>query len=270
GILSELGESWHSEAFDYVRRMTTALGPDSYLRFVEDAKREAGIPVIASLNCTSPGQWSDYAERIAGAGADAIELNLSLMPSGPEESSLEVEDRYLRVVGGVRARVEIPLAVKIGPHFTAMTRMATRFADQGASALVLFNRFLQLDVDPERIEIVPGSRFSSPKDAYTSLRWVSLLYGRVPCDLAAATGVHDGQGIVKLVLAGAAVVQIASAIYLHGFGHLGEMLSTVEKWLASKGFSSLDDVRGRLSQAQSPNPDAYERFQYIKAVSGLE
>ncbi|MBN1425416.1 dihydroorotate dehydrogenase-like protein [Candidatus Fermentibacteria bacterium] len=269
-ITDELRESWHAEAHDYVNRMSVALGPEAYLGFVRDAKGAVDIPLIASLNCTSHRGWPEFAKRLVDAGADAVELNLALFLSSSKEDSRAVEDRYLRIVESVRSSVDVPLAVKVGPYFTSMAHMAARFAEGGVSALVLFNRFHQLDIDVAKLGVISGSRFSTPQEMSTSLRWVSLLYGRVDCNLVGATGAHDGTGIVKFILAGATAVQVASAIYLHGMSRVGEMIATIERWMESKGFSSLDEVRGRLSQSVSGDPGAYERFQYIKAIAGIE
>lgn len=270
GIAAGMPMSPHPEAADYIDRMSRDLGPEAYLKFVSEAKAAVDIPIIASLNCVTPHRWPDYAERVVGAGADAVELNVAIMTSAPDVAAATVEDGYLRIIDAVRGRVPVPLAVKIGPQFTSVANMAARCADHGVAALVLFNRFYQPDFDVHRIELTIGPRFSTPAEVTTALRWVSLLFGRVGCDLIGATGIHDGEAVVKLILAGATAVQVASAIYLHGWSRIGEMLDEVERWLAEKGFSSLGEVRGRLSQVSSPHPEVFERYQYIKAISGLE
>ncbi len=269
-IPPEVREAWHPEAADYVERMNKDLGPEEYLRFVRAAKDAVGIPVIASLNCLTERRWPEYAQRCADAGADAIELNLALLPADPVGEASRLEDAYVRILEEVASRVSLPVAVKIGSSFTSVGRIASRLADHGASALVLFNRFYQFEIDPVRMRVVPGERFSHPSEASTPLRWVSLLYGRVPCDLVGATGIHDGAAVLKFILAGATAVQVASAIYLYGWDRLREMSASVDAWLSTKGFASLDQVRGRLSQVNSPDPGQYERYQYIKVVAGIE
>lgn len=265
--------SWlfgHPEAFEYVSKMGMALGPRKYLKLIEKAKSEVAIPIIASLNCISPKWWTDYAKQIAGAGADALELNISLMPSDPNRSSKDIEHLYFKIFEEVKWRIEIPIAVKIGPFFTSMARMANEFSRRGASALVLFNRFYQLDIDIEKLELSPGYRFSSPDEMNLTLRWIALLTGRVNCDLAASTGVHDGAGVIKQLLAGASTVQICSTLYLNGVEQIGRILRQMETWMKKHGFDSLDQIRGKLSQMQSDRPELYERLQYIKALVGIE
>ena len=260
----------HSEAFEYVSKMAMPLGPRDYLKLIEDSKAKVSIPVIASLNCISPRWWTDYAKQIAAAGADALELNVSVMPSDPERTSEDIEKIHLDIVGSLKEAIDIPIAVKIGPHFTSIARMANRLAEQGASALVLFNRFYQIDIDTEKIDLAPGVRFSTPDEASLPLRWIGLLAGRINCDLAATTGVHDSTGFVKQLLAGATAVQVCSSLYINGVEQIGRILSGVEAWMKECGFKSVDDFRGRLSQAESEHPELYERLQYIKAFVGIE
>jgi len=265
--------SWlpgHPEAFDYLRGFGMELGPHEYLKIVEEVKRAVSVPVIASLNCISPKWWVNYAKQIATAGADALELNISVMPSDPNRSSKEIEHLYFKMFEAVKTRIDIPIAVKIGPYFTSMARMAWELGRRGASALVLFNRFYQLDIDIEKIELAPGYRFSSPDEMNLSLRWIALLAGRVNCDLAASTGIHDGAGVIKQLLAGASAVQICSTLYLNGVKQIGKILKQIETWMKKHGFDSIDQIRGKLSQMQSDRPELYERLQYIKALTGIE
>jgi dihydroorotate dehydrogenase (fumarate) len=166
--------------------------------------------------------------------------------------------------------VSIPIAVKIGPYFTSMARVATELGDKGASALVLFNRFYQVDINIDRLDIVPGYRFSTPEEINFSLRWISLLAGRVGCELSATTGVHDASGMIKQLLAGAATVQVCSTLYIHGIGHIANMLSNLEAWMQKHHFTAVKDFQGRLSQKDSDRPELYERLQYIKALTGIE
>lgn len=262
--------SGHPEAFDYIRGMGMELGPRKYLKLVEEAKSAVSVPIIASLNCISPTWWVDYAKQIEAAGADAIELNMAVMPSDPDRSGEEIERLYFRILEGVKARVEIPIAVKIHPYFTSVARMAKELCRRGASAFVFFNRFYKLDIDVEKLEVVPGDRFSSPQEIYPSLRWIILLAGRVNCDLAASTGVHDGTGVIKQLLAGATAVQICSTLYLNGVEQIGRMLGQIEAWMNGHGFDSIGQIRGKLSQMQSDRPELYERLQYIKTLVGIE
>lgn len=259
----------HPEAIEYVERMGRYLGPRDYLDLIVDAKRNADIPVIASVNCVSPTWWSDYTEQIERAGADGIELNISIMPRGFDESSPEIEDRYVRIVAEARSHIDIPLAVKIGPWFTSLPSLASRLARAGADALVLFNRFYQLDVDVDSLSLAPGYQYSSEKEIYQTLRWVSILHGDVDCDLAGSTGVHSGAGVVKLLLSGARVAQVCSVLFREGVDRLSTIVAEVSQWMDSKGFSAVDEFCGRLSQTNSGEPEAHERLQYIRALTGL-
>lgn len=263
-------DSWHPEAFEYVSRMVKDLGPTHYVSLVKKAKEAVSIPVIASLNCISNDWWPDYATRIADAGADAIELNMAIMPTDIQRSTQDIEATYLGIVDEVKKRVSIPVAVKIGPYFTSLTRFASQLDDHGVAGLVLFNRFYQIDIDIERLQIKPGSRMSSPRELSVPLRWVSILAGKFDCDLVGATGIHEGVGVIKHLLAGAAAVQLCTTLYLNGLEKIGEILNDMSAWMNTKGFDSIDDFRGRLSQERSPVPETYERLQYIKAIVGIE
>jgi dihydroorotate dehydrogenase (fumarate) len=269
-IQRELRDTWHPEAFEYVARMEQDLGPTAYLSLIEEAKKAVSIPVMASLNCMTPAWWMDYAVRLADAGADALELNMAIMPSDATVGSGEIENRYFDVVEGITKRVKIPIAVKLGPYFTSLARFASLLCEKGASALVLFNRFYQFDIDLNRIALRAANRLSSPRELTGSLRWISILSGRVKCDLAGATGIHDGDAVLKHILAGAAAVQICSTLYVDGLEKIETILSQMEIWMSNKGFTSIAQIKGRLKQSESRNPEAYERLQYIKALVGIE
>ena len=276
-ILADMRESeirtemlWHPEALAYVQRMGLELGPTEYLQLVRDCKKAVSIPVIASLHCVTPGLWIDYARRIEEAGADAIELNISIMPSDPKRPSADVESRCLDIVEGAARAVKLPVAAKIGPHFTSIAFMAKELWKRGASALVLFNRFYQFDIDLEKLSLKGAYRLSTPLEIALPLRWIALLSGKVKCDLSASTGVHDSAGAIKMLLAGATTVQLCSMLYLKGLGQIAATRDGVETWMNERGMKSLDDVRGKLSQMQSGAPELYERLQYIKALVGIE
>jgi dihydroorotate dehydrogenase (fumarate) len=260
----------HTEAFEYVSKMVMPLGPRDYLKLIEEAKAAVSVPVIASLNCITPRWWTDFARQIEAAGADALELNISVMPSSPARTGEEVEKIYLDIVDSLKGGIGIPIAVKIGPYFSSVARMAQEFSERGVSALVLFNRFYQIDIDTERIEMSPGLRFSSPDEISLPLRWIALLSGSVECDLAASTGVHDGMGLVKQLLAGATTVQVCSVLYERGVEHIGNMLRELEAWMGKHGFERIGDFRGRLSRRATDRPELYERLQYIKIFVGIE
>jgi dihydroorotate dehydrogenase (fumarate) len=260
----------HTEAFEYVSKMAMPLGPRDYLKLIRESKSAVSIPVIASLNCISPRWWTDFARQIEGAGADAIELNIAIMPSDPDRTAQEIEAVYLDIVESLKGSINIPIAVKIGPYFTSVARMAGELCDRGVAALVLFNRFYQLDIDIAKHELAPGLRFSSPDEISLPLRWMALLAGRVDCDLAASTGVHGGAGMVKQLLAGATAIQVCSVLYEKGVDHIGTIISEMEAWMAENRFGKIDDFRGKLSRKATDKPELYERLQYIKTFVGIE
>jgi dihydroorotate dehydrogenase (fumarate) len=242
------------------------VGPHEYLSLVERAKRSLAIPVIASLNCTSTGRWTEYARDIEQAGADALEVNIYAVEADPAHSSAEVEGRYLEAVREVRGTVRIPVAVKLSPYFTALAHFAARLDEMGVNGLVLFNRFVQPDISLEKMAPVSTLTLSSPAEALLPLRWIAVLHGRVRAHLAASTGVYDAPAALKQILAGAQVVQLASALVKNGIPHLGKVLAGMEEWLARQGASSLEEVRGTLSQRAVQDPAAWERAQYVHLI----
>ncbi len=242
------------------------VGPHDYLSLVERAKRALEIPVIASLNCCAPGSWTGYARDIEQAGADALEVNLYAIEADPAVSSAEVEARYLDIVQAIRSAVKIPIAVKLSPFFTSLGHFAARLDQAGVNGLVLFNRFLQPDLSLERMAATPTMTLSSQSEALLPLRWIGLLHGRVKADLAASTGVYDASGALKQILAGATVVQLASALVKNGIPYLGKILQGMEEWMDKRAASTLADVRGTLSQRAVQDPGAFERAQYVHLI----
>ncbi|WP_242340585.1 MULTISPECIES: dihydroorotate dehydrogenase-like protein [Anaeromyxobacter] len=242
------------------------VGPHDYLSLVERAKRALEIPVIASLNCAAPGSWTEYARDIEQAGADALEVNLYAVEADPAVSAAEIEARYLEIVAAVRHAVRIPIAVKLSPYFTSLANFASRLDALEVDGLVLFNRFLQPDISLERMAAAPTMTPSSPAESLLPLRWIALLHGRVRAHLAATTGVYDAAGVLKQILAGAHVVQLASALMKNGMPHLGKVLAELEDWLDRRGISTLDELRGALSQREVSDPGAFERAQYVHLI----
>ncbi len=242
------------------------VGPHDYLSLVERAKRALQIPVIASLNCSAPGSWTEYARDIEQAGADALEVNLYAVHADPAVTGAEIERRYLEVVAAVQQAVRIPIAVKLSPYFTSLASFVAQLDGMGVSAVVLFNRFLQPDISLDKLAATPTSTLSSPAEALLPLRWIGILHGRVKAHLAASTGVYDAQAALKQLLAGAQVVQLASTLVKNGIPHLGKMLAGIEDWLDRRGASSVDEIRGSLSQRELQDPSAFERAQYVHLI----
>jgi dihydroorotate dehydrogenase (fumarate) len=242
------------------------VGPHEYLSLVERAKRAVQVPVIASLNCCAPGSWTEYARDIEQAGADGLEVNLYAVAADPALSAGEVERRYLEVVRAVRGAVRIPIAVKLSPFFTSLAHFVARLDELGVNGLVLFNRFVQPDISLDKMTAIPTLTLSSPGEALLPLRWIGLLHGRVRPHLAASTGVYDANGALKQILAGAQVVQLASALVKNGIPHVAKILAAMDDWLDRRGASSISDVRGTLSQRAVQDPAAFERAQYVHLV----
>jgi dihydroorotate dehydrogenase (fumarate) len=223
--------------------------------------------VIASLNGSSRGGWLRYARLCQEAGADALELNVYAVETDPGHPAGDVEERTLALVREVREAVTIPLAVKVGPFYSAFAHMAGRLSEAGADGLVLFNRFLQPDIDLDTLEVAPWLPLSSPVELRLPLRWIAILRGRVDVDLAGTTGVHDWQGALKLLLAGANAVMVASALLLRGPGVVRELLDGLETWMVEREYTSVRQLQGSLSQASCPDPAAFERGNYMRALT---
>jgi dihydroorotate dehydrogenase (fumarate) len=260
GGFAEAASGYLPEMEDY------NTGPDEYLQLIETAKERLEIPVIPSLNGTSRGGWLRYARLMEQAGADALELNIYFIAADLTDSPAEVEDRYLELVAAVSDAIDVPLAVKIGPYFSALGHFVRRLTDAGASGLVLFNRFYQPDIDLDSLEVAPNLVLSTDAEMRLVLRWMAILRGRVSCSLAATTGVHTGDDAVKLILAGADVVMMASALLKHGPEHLGTVVTGLEAWLSEREYESVEQAKGSLSQEHSPDPAAFERSNYMKTL----
>ena len=260
GSFAEAADGYFTEMNDY------NTGPESYLELIRSAKAELSIPVIASLNGTTRGGWTLYAKVLADEGVDALELNIYLIAADPALSGAEIESRYLGLVESIRRVVDIPLAVKVGPFFSSMAHMARRFVSAGADGLVLFNRFYQPDIDLDRLEVVPNLVLSNPAELRLVLRWIAILHGKVDCGLAATTGVHGAEEAAKLILAGADVVMMASALLRHGPERLRETIDGLRSWLTSHEYTSLGQAKGSLSQKSVPDPSSYERANYMRTL----
>lgn len=241
-------------------------GPRRYLSLLERAVAAVDVPVIASLNGVTPGSWANYAQQMQGAGAAAIELNIYYLPGDPYISGRDVEQRYVDVLMLVKDAVTIPIAVKLSPHFSSTGEMALRLDEAGADGLVLFNRFLQPDIDPETLTLGPAVGLSSPAEGRLPRTWIALLRGRVQAALAATTGVEDPGDVAKYLLAGADVVMTASALLRHGPEHATVLLDGLSDWMARKGFAAVDQFRGLLSVPPGSDQVAHERVGYVSAM----
>jgi dihydroorotate dehydrogenase (fumarate) len=265
--LYEYSAEGFAEAQSYLPEMETYnTGPESYLRLVRQAKQSLTIPVIGSINGTTNGGWIGYGKMIEEAGADALELNIYYLATDPELTSLQVESQYLELVAAVRGSVSIPLAVKIGPFFSSMANMAKKLFSAGADGLVLFNRFLQPDIDLQTLTVEPHLVLSSSDELRLPLRWIAILRSYFDQSLAATTGVHTSDDVVKLLLAGADVAMTTSAVLRHGPDLIGDLLLGLRTWLEEKEYISVSQMKGSMSQRNSPDPAAFERANYIKTI----
>ena len=263
------GMDLHAEALSYFPEPETfRFGPDEYLEHLARARKALGIPVIASLNGSTPGGWTAYARRMQEAGAAAVELNLYEVPADPDVTSQEIEQRHLEVVREVRRVLSIPLAVKIGPYFSTPANMAARLGRAGADGLVLFNRFYQPDIDLEDLAVKPNLRLSSSDDLRLRLRWIAILCGRVPVSLAATGGVHDHEDVLKALMAGADVAMLCSALLKRGIGHLAVVVAGLRRFLEEREYVSVEQLKGSMSQRACDDPTAFERASYMKALAG--
>ncbi|KXK13441.1 MAG: dihydroorotate dehydrogenase family protein [Chloroflexi bacterium OLB15] len=262
------GTESYAEALSYFPEpqdfKTTSEG---YLELIRKAKESVEIPIFASLNGTTPEKWVSYAQKIEEAGADGLELNLYSIPTDPEITGAEIEQHDIDVVNAVRRSISIPVAVKLSPYFSNMANMAKRFDEVGASSLVLFNRFYQPDIDVETLEVRPNLLLSTPQAQRLPMRWIAILYGRIHADLAATGGVHSGMDVVKMLLAGATVTMMASALLKHGHSYLSTIEHELLAWMTEYEYVSVAEMRGALSQQHAEDPAAYERAQYMKALT---
>jgi dihydroorotate dehydrogenase (fumarate) len=266
----EAGADSFAEALSYMPEFEDYnTGADAYLSHVEATKKELRIPVIASLNGISLGGWTSYAKRIQEAGADALELNVYFIAADPDEPGEAVERRYVDLVGAIRAEITIPLAVKIGPFFSSVGHMARRLVDAGADGLVLFNRFMQPDIDLDELRVDPSLRLSTSDELRLPLRWIAILHGQMRASLAATTGIHTSADALKLLLAGADVVMMASALLHEGPEHVGTVVHGLEAWMAEREYSSVSQLRGSMSQSNIPNPVAFARANYAQLVTSF-
>jgi dihydroorotate dehydrogenase (fumarate) len=243
------------------------VGPTTYLEHIAQVKRSVRIPLIGSLNCTTLGGWLSYARRIIDAGADALELNIYKIPTQTNVSGNTIENIYIDTVRTVRAATKIPLAVKVSPYFSSFANVAASLDTLNVNALVLFNRFYQPDVDIEKKQVSPNLTLSTPADMRLPLHWIGILYGKVRANLAATSGVYQAHDVIKLVMAGADVTMLCSALMRHGITHIQRIEMEVAAWLQQHGYSSLRDLKGIMSQQNCPDPSAFERDQYVRGLS---
>ena len=244
-------------------------GTKEYLDLIEAAKKQVKMPIIGSLNGASVGGWTRYAKSMQDAGVDAMELNIYFIPTDPQQPSKTVEDQYAELVEAVKDTIAVPLSVKIGPFFTSMPGLVRRVAEAGADGLVLFNRFLEPDIDLESLQVAPNLVLSSRHELRLALRWIAIVRDQTEVSLAATGGVHFADDVIKALLAGADVVQMATALLRYGPPYLGKLLEEIERWLTEHEYTSVGQMKGSLSRGNSPDPSAFERANYMKALTSF-
>jgi dihydroorotate dehydrogenase (fumarate) len=260
-----VGSESFSEALTYFPQLQHGEA-DEHLMWIEKTRAEVKMPLIASLNATSPGAWTRYAKQLESTGVDGLEINVYAVASDPDQNGADIEGALYQIVEAIKGEVKIPVAVKLSPFYTSTANVATELDTRGVEALVLFNRFLQPDIDIETETLKNEMVFSTPEEMKLPLRWIALLYGRIKADLALSTGVHSGLDAAKALLAGATVVQTASALLKNGIPYLSTMLRELEGWMDERGYDNLESFRGKLSQREVDDPFIFERAQYIKLL----
>ncbi len=253
--------SYFPEVEDY------KLGPELYLDHIRKAKAAVDIPIIASLNGSTLGGWTQYAKEMEQAGADAIELNIYFIQTDIDLPGSEVEKQYVEILKAVKSVVKIPVALKLSPYFSNFANMAKQFDDAGADALVLFNRFYQPDIDLEEFEVTPNLMLSQSSAMRLPMRWIAILRDRIKADLAATSGIHTGTDVIKMLLVGANVTMLCSALLKHGINHVKNIEDHMKQWMRENDYSSVTELQGSMSQKKTTNPGSFERAQYMKAIT---
>ncbi len=264
--------NYHTEAADYINRMSFEHSINEYLQLIKDVKDNVDVPVIGSINAGTLSGWTSFAKRIQDSGADAVELNIFIIPSDLNQNSLDIEKTYINIVSNVKKELSVPVAVKIGPFFTNTGNIVKQLADAGADSVVLFNRFQTVSVKEEDLDdarLSEGRWLSLPEESDLPKRWIASLYGDVKCDLSATSGVRNGADVISLVRSGASIVQIASALYLNGPEFISTLTDEIDKLLSEKGISSLSELTGLDSYSKNKNVIKSDRLQYFKAISAL-
>lgn len=262
------GTESFAEAMTYFPTMEEYnLGPDAYLEHIRRAKAATDIPIIGSLNGVSAGGWMEYAKKIQEAGADALELNIYYIPADGKYAGAEIEAMYLEDLRRVKEVVTIPVAMKLSPFFTSMSNVALALDNAGVDALVLFNRFYQPDFDLEKLEVVPSINLSSSAESRLPLRWIAMLYGRVKASMAATTGIHTAEDVLKMLMAGADVTMMCSVLLQKGIPHITRVLEDLERWMSENEYISVTQMKGSMSQRSVAEPSAFERANYMRALN---
>ena len=264
----ENSEFPYANTMDFYRSSDVQTTLNDYLDLISKAKKETDIPIIGSINCVTAENWISFAKKIEDAGADAIELNIFLLPSDINNSSEYIEDLHFEIIKKVKASIDIPISVKISFYFSNLSGFIKKLSETGINGIVLFNRSYNIDFNIANLEVVSSNIFSTPGEIIFPLRWIAIMASRTSCDLAASTGVHNGKGVIKQLLAGASAVQVVSTLYKNGKSYVTIMLDEIVNWMSIKGFNKISDFHGKMSREDFENPAEYERVQFMKFYSG--
>lgn len=261
----------NAEAYDYLQGYVSANNIQNQIDLIKEAKKAVSIPIIASVNCFSDKNWIDFSNQFEDAGADALELNIYIMPDDRKKSAADIEKNYYNIIKKLVKKTKIPVSVKLSYHFTNMINVVDKIKGLGAKGVVLFNRLYEPDINIDTMEMTSSSVFSSPADIRFSLRWTAVISDRVSgIDIASSTGVHGGDGLIKMILAGANTVQVCSVLYQKGMKEIHNMLEGMKKWMHQRGFDTVDSFRGIMSYKSIPDPAVYQRSQFMKYFSNFE
>ncbi len=263
-------ESYAEATTYFPQEIDFKVGPEEYLDHIRKAKESVNIPIIASLNGKSKGGWIDYAKKMENAGADALELNIYRLATDIKKSGADVEKEYIEIVRAVKESVTVPVAVKLGPFFSSTAWMADQLDKAGADGLVLFNRFYQPDIDLEKLEVEPSVILSTPMEMRLPLRWIAILYGKIQADLASTSGVYNDKDVLKMIMAGAKVTQILSALLKFGINHIADILTQLIYWMEINEYESLDQMRGSMSYMNVADPSKFERANYMNILNSYK
>lgn len=254
----------HTEMYDYQKYFEKQHILEKYLKLIKDAKQEVDIPIIASINCMSSAEWTKFAKDIEHSGADALELNIFLLPSDPKMEGKDNEKVYFDIIKKVISEISIPVSIKISHYFDNLANTLQRFSQTNIKGMVLFNRFYNTDIDIEKEELIGGNFYSTPDDMSNTLRWIGIMNGLVDCDLCATNGIHTGKDAIKFLLAGASTVQMVSSIYINSAKVIEKSLIEIQNWMEKHNYESIDKFRGKLSKTSEMNTAFYERVQFMK------
>ncbi len=260
----------YRDALDYIKGYTQMASYEKYTQLIREAKKELSIPVIASINCSSDGDWASYAKRIEDAGADALELNIFFLPADFNKYGTANEELYFKIIEHIKDNTSIPIAIKTGYYFSGLAKMLQSLSYTGIQSLVLFNRFFAPDIDIEKMHMKAAPIFTEGEGFYNSLRWIAIMYNHVKCNLSATSGIASGSDVVKQLLAGADTVQIATVLYNKGIKHIKTMLDELTAWMDKHNYNSIEEFKGKMSFDNIENPDAYLRIQFMKYFAGIE